>query len=291
MPNSESTPFLIASSVTAHTERRFSLEKTIQMAHGRADGTQLFINPEKFQLHEEDPYYLKDLLATTGLETNIVHLPGYLIPSDLIDSSFQAAFFASELLEPIPQVGKLCVIHHDPYAKVSNRTIVEATHKAFSALKDPDLSIGFEHYHPPVKTTQATLENQVEKYIELLGMLQEQVPAFAVFDLGRFYTINNANEPKVPLYDPNHKLLRAMCQSVKGQSVLIHAADCRDNTVKIGQPGNALRIGTEEGILTPVYRKLQEFGRKFNIKWIGIVDEAEDSTQVSNRDEVLKLFD
>lgn len=290
MIENREAPFIIASSVAANVSEpnRFSLEETIRIASGRADGTQLYVNPDRFMGGSEDVSRLRDMLSQSGLTINVSHLPGYAIPRDLISNSARAMDISSDLLEPIPGVGKLCIIHHDPYSRVTDRDIIEAVASAVEGVHDPSIAIGLEHFHPFDKTTQDNLPEQVDKYIALLRRLQEILPAFAVFDTGRFYTANNGNVPPAPLYDPEYQLIRKLCEAFVGQQVLVHVTDKRD-VVKPGRhPGNAAPLG--EGLLTPHYKKLNELGRRYGIKWIGVVDETEDVDALSDRSAVQEIF-
>lgn len=289
MRNIESVPFLIASSVTARLPHQFSLEETINIAKGAgADGTQLYINPDRFIDGNENSAYLKDLLSQAGFKTNVVHLPGYLIPEHLKSDAFDAASIASRLISPIKKIGKLCVIHHSPFSGYSNKEIVESVNRAFDQLQEPNLAIGFEHYHPPKLTKQNNLEEQIDRYIELLYALQQNIPAFAVFDIGRLRSFNNANDPKAPLEDPNFYLLEKMSRALSNQSILMHIDDWKTNLKLPREEDNSTKVG--KGILTPYYKKMAEFARKYSIKFIAFVDETEDITQISDKQKVLDIF-
>ncbi len=291
MSKTEKPLFLIASSVTARFSKphQFSLEQTIKIAQKvRADGTQLYINPDRFISGSEDANYLKDLLSQAGFKTNVVHLPGYLTPEDLKSDVFNAAAIASRLINPIKKVGKLCVIHHSPFSGFADEEIVESVNRTFDQLQDPNLAIGFEHYYPPKLTIQNNLEEQVDRYLELLATLQQNIPAFAVFDIGRLRSFNNANNPKAPLEDSNYYLLEKMCHAVSNQSILMHLDDWNTNLKLAREEGNSTKVGT--GILTPDYIKMSEFSNKYSIKFIAFVDETEDINQISDKQEVLGIF-
>ena len=286
-------PFLIASSVAADfpPPHRFSLQKTIEIAKGRADGTPFYFNPERFvpeDIDHDDVGKLRDMLAKGGLVVNVVHLPGYAIPKDLKGKSRQAMSIASGLVDPIPDVGKLCVIHHDPFSTVSDSETVDTTSRVLDALGDSEIAIGLEHFHPFNQTTQANLAEQVDRYIELLGKMREQVPTFAVFDIGRFYTPDNANIPPAPLTDNDNQLVEKMCAAVAGQRVLVHAIDKKSMDRSFREQGNAVPLGT--GVLTPIYRQMFLTGEKHHIQWIGVVNEIETVGAISNKEAIQELL-
>lgn len=284
------TPFIIASSVTAKfsSPDRFSLFKTVEIAAGKADGVQLYVNPGSQELNVNGIAQLKDKLAVGDLNVNVAHIPEYLTPLHLGDKSGEAIIIASDLLNSIHGVGKLCVIHHDPYSENTDREIVESTSRLVNSLHDPDIAIGLEHFHPFNKTTQLNLGEQVGRYISLLQRLQEQVPTFAVIDLGRFYSIRNVNTPPAPLTDPDHSYLEGICEATAGQSVLVHAADKTDMNKSFHEPGIAVPIGM--GIFAPLYRKMNALGKKYSIRWIGVVDETESVNAISDRRIVQDIF-
>jgi hypothetical protein len=283
-------PFLIASSVTAELlhSKKFSLEETVELAAGKADGTQLYVNPETFTSGKENTSRLKDMLAANGLDVNVVHIPGYAIPEDLSANSGHAMGIASELLTPVPGVGKLSIIHHDPFSGIPDQKIVEAASRTVEKLHDPHIAIGLEHFHPFKDTTQQNLAGQVDRYISLLQQMQEQVPTLAVFDIGRFWTTNNVNNPPAPLTDTDNALVEKMCKAVAGQSVLIHATDKQYMDRSFREPGNAVPIGT--GVLTPIYKQMVLLGHKYDINWIGVVDETEAADAISDRKTVQEIF-
>lgn len=284
--------FIIASSVTARFPEpgRFGLRETIDLAKGRAKGVQLYIDPARQPpLTPDDIEDLKTQLKESYLNRNVVHLPGYLIPSDLEGNTREAMRLASALLDPIPDAGKVAVIHHLPYSGYSEEEIVTTAQRTWTAIGDPDLTFGFENYYPPAITNQENLPEQVQQYLSLLQRMQAVVSTIAVFDTGKLHTINANNNGK-PLDDPEFHLMQAMCEAVKGQPVLLHIADIRDINKRFSEPGNSIAVGSEEGVMTPVYNELARLGRKNGITWIGAVDETEDINAISNGEVVTSIF-
>lgn len=283
-------PYILASSVTARLgdTDRYSLSKTVQIAAGRADGTQLFVNPSSFQSGKEDTGRLRDALEQAGLSVNVVHLPGHLVPIEFEREAAEALGYASDILTPIPDVGKVCVIHHDPFSPVTDDAIIESARRVVARVDDPLITLGLEHFHPPALTNQDNLSAQVDRYLELLRRLSSYVPTVPVIDIGRFYSTSNAHMPPRRLDDPEFKLLERICQAVRGRNVLIHAADQRDINLGFREPGNLVPIG--EGQWTPVLRKLAVLGRQYQLRWIGVVDETEDSRAISDRAVVQGIF-
>lgn len=284
------TPFLIASSVTAELPKpdQFSLKRTIEIASGRADGTQLYVNPGSLEVRSKNgTAQLRDMLAKAGLTVNVVHVPEYAVPDSFFGTAGHAMQFASELINPIPNVGKLCVVHNDPSSEVSDADIVLSAIRTVKGAKDPDMAIGLEHFHPKTTTTE-TLPEQIDRYLELLYQMQQEIPAFAVFDTGRFYSLNNANTPPRHLDDVDFKLVNKMCEALNGQRVLVHATDKNDMNKSFREPGVAVPIGT--GVFTPFYQEMARAGKKNGIQWIGVVDETEAIGAISDRETVQNLI-
>lgn len=290
MAERQPVPFLIASSVTAEYPKphRFSLERTIEIAQGRADGTQLYVNPGSAEVGSKNrAAQIKDMLAEAGLTVNVVHTPEYAVPDSFFGTVGHAITIASEILNPIPEIGKLCVVHHDPSSPASNSDIVLSAVREIKSSKDPNMAIGLEHFHPKTTTTE-TLPEQIDKYLELLYKMQQEIPTFAVFDTGRFYSLNNANIPPKPLDDVDFKLVNKMCEALSGQKVLVHATDKNDLNRSFRDPGVAVPIGT--GVFAPFYQEMARAGRRNGIEWIGVVDETEAVEAISDRKTVQNLI-
>lgn len=281
-------PFLIASSVTEDLPQpfKYSLEMTIGLAQGKADGTQLYINSKPFEEKREDIGKLRYMLSRAGLLINVAHLPGYATSAELTEEVKESMQISSKLLSPdSTPVGKVLVIHHDPLSGEKNIDTVRATADAVYSLKDPNVVIGLENFYPK-STTQEELDNQVDQYVDLLGLMHEKVPTVAVLDVARLFASKEA--PAAPLYDPEYKFLEKMVKSVANQPVLIHGTDKKDVTKSFRIEGNAVPLGT--GAFTPAYRKLAEFSKTYGLNIIGVVDETTNPNAISNKATIQDLF-
>src|SRR3989344_467704 len=183
MNEGQPVPFLIASSATSEYPKphRFSLVRTIELASGRADGTQLYINHSNPEVNRGGTARLKDMLAEAGLTVNVAHVPEYAVPDSFFGTAGHAMGIASDLFSPIPGIGQLCVVHHNPTSQASDADIIESAAREIGAKRSPDLAIGLEHFHPKTTTTE-DLPQQIEQYLELLLKMQREIPTFAVFD-------------------------------------------------------------------------------------------------------------
>lgn len=265
--------YLLASSVTAHfkDDQKYGLLPTIGIAKEiGADGCQLFVNLQRFDTGREKVSEVKSAVDNVSLNRNIIHLPGYLTPPDLDGETLRAAKIGVQLINPIPGFGRLCIIHHNPFDPVTPEEITAALGKFLNKVGGCEVSIGLEHYHPPAETNNRNLPEQVNKYLQTIMYLQEKsLPIVAVFDIVRFWTCN-AQEP---LQDKGDVLLEKMCQAVARQPVLIHAIDFKKFGLKPTDPENTVRIGL--GVAADIYKRMVEIGRRYEIRWIAVVDESE----------------
>ena len=275
MPERETPSVLVASSITSPD---FSLTKTINFAsRNGADGVQLYINLANLYSGQESLYQIRDTLDQFVGQHNIIHLPGKLGLIELLsgmDSSEikEAGVIGSELIKPIPSIGKVMVAHHDTSINYEIDFGVTAIKGILSEIADSDVVVGLENTNPnpqPEKPlSYEELNVQVEKCLDFLRAMQvAEIPTILVLDAARFWSRNPL------LKDQGYKLFESIFSFISGQKVIVHVSDFRHFDFSPVDPLNAEFIG--QGVMTPPYKKMVEIAKKHGVEILMVVNESE----------------